>query len=224
MAEDGNGTLSEKLIAAKMRWAKEGRGLTGTAAASAPLKANRPRLPPGQHLVHKLPVLDLGVQPLVYTQDWSLTVAGAVDRPLKWSWNDFMDQPQTQQTCDIHCVTTWSIHDTRWAGVSARHLMERAQIRSSARFVVLRSYDGYATNLPLDQFAAEDVLIAHSYDGAPIPREHGGPVRVVVPQLYFWKSAKWLRAITFLEKDAPGYWEARGYHNNGDPWTEERYG
>ncbi len=222
MAEDGDppnaGPTRQKLVETKQRWAREGRGLTGAAAPPA-----RRRLPPGQHEVATLPVLDLGTHPTVSTELWSLTVAGCGARPLKWDWSDLLAQPAAEVTADIHCVTTWTIYGTRWAGVSTRHLLALAQPRPEARFVMLKSYDGYSTNLPLDRFAAEGALIAHTFDGRPLPREHGGPVRLVVPDLYFWKSAKWLRAITFMEKDSPGYWELRGYHDEGDPWREERY-
>ena len=206
-----------KLIAAKEKWAKDGRGMSGQT-----LRA-KSRLPAGQHLVNGLPVLDLGIQPNLSLKDWSLTIGGATARTLKWSWDDFMAQPQVDITADIHCVTTWSSYDNRWQGVSAAHVMAAAGVKPSASFVMLRSYDGYTTNLPLDHFAAADVVIAHTWQGQPLPREHGGPVRVVVPQLYFWKSAKWVRAITFMDGDEPGYWEQRGYHNQGDPWNEERY-
>ena len=222
MAEDGEpqtaGRARQKLVDAKQRWAREGRGLTGAAVPPA-----RHRLPPGQHEVASLPVLDLGVHPTIPAEDWTLAVAGSVARPLKWSWAQFLAQPQAEIAADIHCVTTWTIYGTRWTGVTTRHLLDLVQPRPEARFVMLKSHDGYSTNLPLDRFAAADVLIAHTFDGLPLPREHGGPVRLVVPQLYFWKSAKWLRAITFMEKDSPGYWELRGYHDEGDPWREERY-
>lgn len=216
-----NDELNAKLIAAKEKWAREGRGLTPSKPSEP--TPSKPRLPNGQHLTQGLPVLDLGIQPNLGPKDWSLTVAGAVDHPLTWSWDDFQAQPQIEQTCDIHCVTTWSSYDNVWKGVTTRHLMQCAQVRSTAAFVMLRSFDGYTTNVPMEHFAADDSIIAHSWQNEPISRDHGGPVRVVVPQLYFWKSAKWIRAITFMEKDAPGYWELRGYHNVGDPWKEERY-
>lgn len=182
------------------------------------------RLPPGQRLVRDWPVLDLGVQPAIDAADWTLTVAGLVDNPIRWTWADFIAQPQATLVSDIHCVTTWSRYDNTWQGVTARHLLSVVRPRPEARFVVMRSHDGYSTNVPLQAFSDDDVLLAHGWEGRPITREHGGPVRAIIPKLYFWKSAKWLRHITFLENDAPGYWEVRGYHNNGDPWTEERYG
>ncbi len=186
-------------------------------------KKNSSRLPPGQRLTTKFPILDLGIKPNIAPADWSLTVGGAVETPLTWNWADFMAQPQIETISDIHCVTTWSRYDNHWAGVSARHLLSLVRPRATARAVMLGSYDGYTTNVPLVRFDDEDVLLAHSWDGTPLSRDHGGPVRMVIPKLYLWKSAKWLRAITLMEQDAPGYWELRGYHDHGDPWTEERF-
>ena len=211
------GRLQQRLVETKEKWAREGRGLTGGMANPAN------RLPPGQHETVHWPVLDLGIQPQVHVGDWTLQVGGAVEAPLRWSWHDFLAQPQGEMVSDIHCVTTWSRYDNVWKGVSARHLLGLVRPRPSARFVLLRSHDGYTTNLPLQRFADDDVLLAHSWQGESLSREHGGPVRAVIPKLYFWKSAKWLRAITFMDKDSPGYWELRGYHDEGDPWREQRY-
>lgn len=146
-----------------------------------------------------------------------------MEAPLKWSWADFLAQPQTEITTDIHCVTTWSRYDNAWKGVSARHLLAQVKPRSSATHLMFRSYDGYTTNVPLERFADDDVLLAHSWQGEPLTREHGGPVRVVIPKLYFWKSAKWLQRIDFRAADSAGFWERNGYHMRGDPWLEERY-
>jgi DMSO/TMAO reductase YedYZ molybdopterin-dependent catalytic subunit len=218
MAEDDVplfGRIKDKLVETKEKWARDGRALTGAPAQG--------RLPPGQRLTQDWPVLDLGITPNVENTAWSLTIGGAVDAPLKWTWEQFLAQPQTDLVTDIHCVTTWSRYDNAWSGVSARHLLAMVQPRATAEFLMFRSYDGYTTNVPLSRFADDDVLLAHSWQGQPLTREHGGPVRVVIPKLYFWKSAKWLRAITFMDKDSPGYWEMRGYHDEGDPWKEERY-
>lgn len=218
MAEDDVplfGRIKDKLVETKQAWAKDGRALTG--------RPGKDRLPPGQRLTQDWPVLDLGISPNLSTTDWSLSVGGAVEAPLKWSWAEFMAQPQTDLTTDIHCVTTWSRYDNAWQGVSARHLLALVRPRAGADYIMFRSYDGYTTNVPLTRFADDDVLLAHSWQGQPLTRDHGGPVRVVIPKLYFWKSAKWLRAITFMDKDSPGYWEMRGYHDEGDPWKEERY-
>lgn len=207
-----------KLMRTKEKWAREGRFLTG--------KITRPedqRLPPGQHLTKDWPVLDLGVVPPVSRERWRLDVYGAIENPVFWTFDEFIAQKQARFTSDIHCVTTWSRYDNEWEGLATRGLLAACQPGEGARFVVLHSYDGYTTNLALEDFAAEDALLAHSWSGQPLSAEHGGPVRLVVPHLYFWKSAKWLQAIEFLNKDAPGFWEVRGYHNRGDPWTEQRY-
>ena len=218
MPDEPSGPIKEKLVRTKEQWARDGRALTGVNADPAKV-----RLPPGQRLTKDFPVLDLGVQPNVAQSGWSLSVAGQVGHPLKWTWRDFMTQPQVTLTNDIHCVTTWSRYDNEWVGVPMRHLLSLAKPFETAKFVMLRSFDGYSTNLPLADLDRDDVLIAHTWQDAPLAREHGGPVRLVVPHLYFWKSAKWLRHITFMEKDQPGYWEAPGYHMRGDPWTEQRY-
>ncbi len=222
MADDEDKSLAKirpKLIDSKERWAREGRLLTGK-----PVRPEEQRLPPGQRKVDNWPVLDLGVQPAIPTDRWKLEVGGLVEQPLTWNWADFQAQPAFQDVSDIHCVTAWSRYDNRWEGVSARHLLEVTKPALEARFVIFHSYDGYTTNLPLDAFAEEDVLLAHTWEGKPLSREHGGPVRAIVPKLYFWKSAKWLQRIEFAASDQPGFWEVRGYHNYGDPWEEQRYG
>jgi DMSO/TMAO reductase YedYZ molybdopterin-dependent catalytic subunit len=218
MADDHEPPPESKLTRSKERWAREGRFLTG--------KVSRPgdqRLPPGQHLTKDWPTLDLGLTPEISRELWRLDVYGAVENPIFWTWAEFTAQPRSQFVSDIHCVTTWSRYDNQWEGLATRDLLAVCQPRQDAHFVVLHSYDGYTTNLALADFAAEDALLAYSWSGKPLTSEHGGPVRLVVPHLYFWKSAKWLQAIEFLPADAPGYWEVRGYHNRGDPWAEQRY-
>jgi len=168
-------------------------------------------------------VLDLGLTPQISRERWRLDVYGAVEHPVFWDFAEFIARPQTTFITDIHCVTTWSRYDNQWEGLATRDLLNACQPREEARCVVLHCHDGYTTNLALEDFAAEDALLTHSWSGAALEAEHGGPVRLVVPHLYFWKSAKWLQSIEFLEHDAPGYWEVRGYHNRGDPWKEERY-
>lgn len=207
-----------KLTQTKQRWAREGRFLTGKIA-----RPDEQRLPPGQHLTQDWPVLDLGITPNIPRERWRLDVYGAVETPLFWDFAQFSAQPQSTFISDIHCVTTWSRYDNQWEGLSTRALLDACQPKPDARFVVLESHDGYTTNLSLEDFAAEDALLAHSWQGTPIERDHGGPVRVIVPHLYFWKSAKWLQRIEFVDNDKPGYWEVRGYHNRGDPWQEQRY-
>lgn len=209
-----------KLVETKMAWARAGRLLTG----EAPSDPARRRLPPGQRTTRDWPVLDLGERPAVAPADWVFTVGGLVDNPIRWGWRDFLAQPQVEIRSDIHCVTQWSRYDNTWRGVAARHLLAVVRPRAGARFVVFHGHDGYTTNLPLERFDVDDALLAHAWEGEPLSREHGGPVRVVVPRLYFWKSAKWVRHMLVADRDVPGYWEARGYHAVGDPWKEERYG
>ena len=182
------------------------------------------RLPPGQNLTAKFPILDLGVQPAISLDEYRLTTSGLIENPIDWSWDDFQDQPHVSLTTDIHCVTTWSRFDNDWVGVSAKHFLSIVKPLPEAKFMVFHSHDGYTTNVPLAAFDDDDVVLAHSWNNEPISREHGGPVRPIIPKLYLWKSAKWVNHITFLEKDEPGYWEVRGYHNHGDPWKEERFG
>ena len=211
--------IRQKLVASKEKWAREGRLLTGKAGDRA-----RDRLPPGQREVKNWPVLDLGIQPMLPPSRWRLGIDGLVENPIAWDMDDFMAQPRFRATSDIHCVTAWSRFNNRWEGVSAKHILALVKPKPEAKHVIFHSYDGYTTNIPLADFAGEDVLLAHSWEGEPIPREHGGPVRVVVPRLYFWKSAKWLKRVELVAEDRPGFWEVRGYHNYGDPWKEERYG
>jgi DMSO/TMAO reductase YedYZ molybdopterin-dependent catalytic subunit len=213
-----DGPPQTKLTRTKRRWAEEGRFLTGRTA-----RPESERLPPGQHLVRDWPVLDLGEQPEIARDDWRLTIDGAFEHVAMWTWEAFLSQPQTESVSDIHCVTTWSRYDNRWTGVTTRDLLDAVMPKPEARFVMLHSYDEYTTNLTLEDFASPDALLAHSWEGAPLTREHGGPVRLIVPHLYFWKSAKWLQRIEFRARDERGLWEANGYHNRGDPWQEQRY-
>lgn len=218
MTDENDLPPESKLTRTKQRWAQQGRFLTGKIA-----RPEKQRLPPGQHLTRDWPVLDLGLMPNISRERWRLDVYGAVENPIFWNFAEFSAQPQTQFVSDIHCVTTWSRYDNRWEGLATRDLLMACRPREEARFVVLHSHDGYTTNLALEDFAAEDALLAHSWSDEPLEKEHGGPVRLVVPHLYFWKSAKWVQSIEFLAADASGYWEVRGYHNRGDPWKEERY-
>lgn len=218
MADEGVtliGKLKEKLVATKQQWAKEGRLLTG--------RPNAERLPPGQRLVRDWPVLDLGIQPHIPLDLWKLAIDGAVENPVVWDWNAFLDAPQSDFVSDIHCVTQWSRYDNRWSGVSAASILDLVKPKPEVKHVVFHGHDGYQTNVTLEVFAAPDVLVAHSWEGEPLSREHGGPARLIIPQFYFWKSAKWVRRIEFLAEDRPGFWEVRGYHNEGDPWKEDRY-
>ena len=209
------GKIKEKLIAAKQKWAAEGRLLTGKTGAD--------RLPPGQRLVRDWPVLDLGLHPEIDLASWRLKVDGLVENPLDWTWADVQAQPQVDDVSDIHCVTSWSRYDNHWTGISAAHLLALVKPKADANHIVFHAYDGYTTNVSRQMFEAPDVLLAHSWEGKPLTAEHGGPLRIVMPQYYIWKSAKWLSRIEFVAIDKPGFWEVRGYHNEGDPWTEQRY-
>lgn len=215
---DIGGKIRDKLIQSKQRWAREGRLLTG----SPDLQHTR-RLPPGQREVKNWPVLDLGAQPNIPLDKWRLTIDGAVETPVTLNWDAFEALPQSESVSDIHCVTQWSRYDNRWKGVASRTILDLVMPKMEARHVIFHSFDTYTTNVSLDVFADPDVMLAHTWQGAPITREHGGPLRVVVPRWYFWKSAKWIKRIEFSEADKPGFWEVRGYHNEGDPWLEERY-
>ena len=205
----------DKLIAQKQEWARQGRLLTGHAGAA--------RLPPGQTLTNGWPVLDLWIHPIIDDKRFALTLDGAVANPVKLDWAGFTGLPHEESISDMHCVTAWSNYDNRWNGVSSRTLIELARPAPDARHVVFHSVDGYTTNVRLDQFADPDVYLVDRWNDAPITREHGGPVRVLIPRLYLWKSAKWVTRIEFTVADQPGFWEVRGYHNNADPWEEERY-
>ena len=183
----------------------------------------RDRLPPGQHLAKGFPVLDLGVRPKFYEPRWRFRVDGEVERELDLSWAEFSALPREERMSDFHCVTTWSKLDVEWSGVLFLDIAALVQPKDSARFVIAEGSDYYTTNLPLEDCMDEDVLLADRLEGEPLPREHGGPVRLIVPQLYAWKSAKFLNRLTFTSVDRPGYWEQRGYHGRGDPWNEERH-
>jgi DMSO/TMAO reductase YedYZ molybdopterin-dependent catalytic subunit len=184
------------------------------------------RIPPGQSQTHKWPVLDAAGPPDIDLAHWRLELTGLVQRPLSWSWDEFLALPRVKVFSDFHCVTRWSRLNNHWEGVSTRVLLEHAgTLQPQARFVIAHGYDyGWTTNVPLDLFLSEDALVATHHDGQPLTLEHGGPARLVIPQLYAWKSAKWLAALEFLAEDRAGFWERNGYHMNGDPWKEERFG
>lgn len=182
------------------------------------------RVPPGQSRTRKWPVLDAFGTPSFDPASWSLRIFGLVKRPLELNLAEFQKLPRVKVFSDFHCVTAWSRLGNLWEGVATKHLLELVGIEPAARFVVCHAYDnGWTTNLPLADFMAEDALLADLHDGEPISLEHGGPVRGMVPRLYAWKSAKWIRGIELTEVDRPGYWEQGGYHLRGDPWKEQRY-
>jgi DMSO/TMAO reductase YedYZ molybdopterin-dependent catalytic subunit len=181
------------------------------------------RLPPGQSLVDKFPVLSYGPTPRFNRQKWDFRVFGMVEEPLRFSYEEFRALPASRQVADFHCVTTWSRLDNVWEGLSVVDLMKRVRLKPEARYVIVHCDGGYTTNLPLEEFVDDDVMLAWRHDGRDLEPDHGWPLRLVVPKLYGWKSAKWVRAIEFTSADRRGFWEVRGYHNHADPWTEERY-
>jgi DMSO/TMAO reductase YedYZ molybdopterin-dependent catalytic subunit len=209
----------ERYIAAKQKWAEKqlAQGFKPREVAATD------RLPPGQKLTTGFPVLDLGVQPDIPLTEWTLTVDGLVENPLVFSWERFNALPQVTDLSDFHCVTSWSKYDCQWTGVAFTTLFELVQPKPEAKFVYFTSYDGYSTNVALDRCLDDDVLVATKFGGEPVSREHGGPARIIIPKLYAWKGAKFVKSITFLAEDRLGFWEVRGYHNGGDPWKEERY-
>jgi DMSO/TMAO reductase YedYZ molybdopterin-dependent catalytic subunit len=181
------------------------------------------RLPPGQSPTRKFPVLTVGANAGVLRDRWLLSVHGEADHPFALRWAELMALEQVEVTCDIHCVTRWSKFDTRWRGVRVRTLLERAAPRPAATHVMVHSYGGYTTNVPLDALLDDDVLVAHGFDDRPLEPDHGGPARLLLPSRYFWKSAKFLSALELMAGDRPGFWEDNGYHNDGDPWREQRH-
>jgi DMSO/TMAO reductase YedYZ molybdopterin-dependent catalytic subunit len=189
-----------------------------------------PKLPVGQHEVKNWPVLDLGEQPDISLGEWKLEVGGLVDNPFTLTWDQFLALPQVDDISDFHCVTTWSRFDNHWRGVRFKTIAELAVPKEQARFVLCTSYDfmpgtsiPYTTNLPLARAIEDDVLLVHTWEGRPLPREHGGPCRMITPKLYAWKGAKWIRKIEFLAEDRKGFWEIRGYSNSAEPWFNDRY-
>jgi DMSO/TMAO reductase YedYZ molybdopterin-dependent catalytic subunit len=193
------------------------RGFTRRRASDAPAD----RVPPGQYVTPGFPVLSAGPTPRIGLDDWRFEIVGEVDQPRAWSWTEMMALPAEEATVDIHCVTKWSKLDTTWRGVSVDTLLEG--VETAADYVMVHSYGGYTTNLPLDDVRGGQAWVAYEYDGEPLEPEHGGPARLLVSHLYFWKSAKWVRAIELRSTDTPGFWEGYGYHNYGDPWREQRY-
>ena len=184
-------------------------------------KANR--VPPGQHVTNDFPVLSAGPTPRVALEQWTFSIEGLVRAPVKWTWQQFLQLPSGMFTVDISCVTKWTKLDTNWKGVSLDTLLAHVELDRKAMFLTAFSFDGYTTNLPITDVVNGQAFVAYEYDGKPLAPEHGGPARLVVPHLYFWKSAKWVRGLRLMEKDKAGFWESAGYHIHGDPWKEERY-
>ncbi|MGD8370043.1 MAG: molybdopterin-dependent oxidoreductase [Syntrophobacterales bacterium] len=182
----------------------------------------RPRLPPGQQAVKRL--FDMGgVQGTASTRDWQVKIHGEVEKPTTLTFQELLELGQVDITCDVHCVTGWTLLDSQWRGVQLTTIMNLVKTKESARFVIFQATAGYSSNIPINEARKENVLLAHGFSGRELPRPHGAPVRALVPDLYFYKSAKWLEGIKFTARDEPGYWEIRGYNNSADPWKEERF-
>lgn len=222
----------DRIVAARLklreRFNRE-MGEHATFAAEAAMgsgKINRhgmPELPVGQTITEKWPVLDLGTHPKITPGRWSLEINGAVENPLKLSWKDFMDLPQTKETSDFHCVTTWSKLNMHWIGVRFTDLAALALPHAEVTDVLCYGYDNYTTNLSIEEALKPDVLLVHTFEGQPLAVEHGGPVRMITPQLYAWKGSKWIKRIEFLTAKKRGFWEDRGYSDSANPWRNDRY-
>jgi DMSO/TMAO reductase YedYZ molybdopterin-dependent catalytic subunit len=185
---------------------------------------DRERLPPGQILTQKWPVLHYGTVPKVDLATWRFSVSGAVEHPLELNWEEISALPRQETKCDIHCVTRWSRYDNIFEGIPVSAIIERARPTAQAKYVLVHAEHGFTTNVPLDDMLRPGNLLATRHNGRELDPEHGGPIRLLIPHLYFWKSAKWVRGFEFLDEDYPGFWEQNGYHMRGDPWLDERYG
>jgi DMSO/TMAO reductase YedYZ molybdopterin-dependent catalytic subunit len=188
-----------------------------------PNRHGMPAVPVGQIITQKWPVLDLGSQPDIPLDQWALAIDGEVENPVLLTWKDFLDLPQSDDVSDFHCVTTWSKLNMNWKGVRFIDLAALVQPKETATHIMCYGYDDYSTNLALEEALKPDVLLVHTYEGKPLPREHGGPVRMITPQLYAWKGSKWINRIEFLKKNKLGFWEERGYSNTAYPWRNDRY-
>ena len=213
--------ISEKYLRVKAKAVERAqvRGETGTRVAAP----RSQRLPPGQYLTEKFPVLDLGVQPMFLPAKFRLTIDGAVNHPVSLSLDDLRELPSLDLTADFHCVTHWSRYDLNWTGIPFESLVDLVEPHADVTHVLQYGADSYTTNNALEELLHPDVIVAYALDGQPIPREHGAPIRIITPHLYAWKGAKFLNRIEFLTADKRGFWEVRGYHNHADPWTEERF-
>jgi DMSO/TMAO reductase YedYZ molybdopterin-dependent catalytic subunit len=180
------------------------------------------RVPPGQHLAKGFPVLTYGQTPQVTTEDWQFQVTGLV-QPVTLSWANLMAMPQSDFTADFHCVTTWSKLDVQWTGIKVADFMQQIEVDPKAKYIMEHCYGGYTTNIAIEDFLRPENFFAHTLFGEPLPADHGGPLRLVVPHLYAWKSAKWINGLEFLDHEELGFWERNGYHRRGEPWAEERY-
>jgi DMSO/TMAO reductase YedYZ molybdopterin-dependent catalytic subunit len=226
-------TELDRIVAARMKLMSRWRARMDQSPAVAdrapmgegPLNRHgMPRIPVGQTETHKWPVLDLGIQPEVPTARWRLRVDGAVRTPVDLTWDDFMGLEQIEDVSDFHCVTTWSRCDVRWGGVRVSTVLALAEPTDEATHLLCHAFDGYSTNLPLEEALKEDVLLVHRADDAPLEKDHGGPVRMITPQLYAWKGAKWISRIQVTAGNVKGFWEQRGYSDTAHPWRDDRYG
>ena len=238
---DADARAAKSKVPARLKWIERQRGLLeqqeaeaqdlGDLQGSGPENRHgKPQIPVGQNIVEKWPVLDLGDQPDIKPEDWELEIGGACANPGVLSWQDFMELPQVDEASDFHCVTTWSMLDTVFRGVRFQEIAAVAAPHASAEHVLITGYDHepisgipYTTNLRLADAVAPDVLLVHQWQGQPLPRVHGGPVRMITPRLYAWKGAKWIRKIEFLEQEELGFWEKRGYSNSAKPWSNDRF-
>lgn len=222
----------QRIIEARMKLKarfEEKMMVTPSLADDVPMgtgKTNRhgmPELPAGQSITHKWPVLDLGYHPNIPMSNWRLTIDGAVENPIRLTWKDFLNLPQTKDISDFHCVTTWSKFNMPWKGVSLLDLAALVHPLESATHIMCYGYDTYTTNISLEEAFKPDVLLVHTFEGQPLAKEHGGPCRMITPQLYAWKGTKWIKRIEFLTENKLGFWEERGYSNNAYPWRNDRY-
>ena len=207
----------------KEKWAAKNQGKVLHPEQVATNSVVRAKVPPGQHVPRGWPRLDLGFIPEVDVDSWTLSMKGLVETEKTYTWTEFNALPQSEQTADMHCVTTWSVLDSTFKGVKFSDLARIVGVKPAATHVYFTCFDGYSTNLDLECCMDDDVMIIHSWNGEQLTPDHGGPVRMLVPKRYLWKSAKWVREITFIDKDRLGFWELRGYHNRADPWLEERF-
>ena len=228
MSDEKEGRIVEARMKLRERFLEKMKNSPGASDArpeghGPPNRHGMPKVPVGQTVTKGWPVLDLGRVPNVPLSKWELVVDGAVEEPIRLSWKDFSELPQTRDVSDFHCVTTWSKMDVPWEGVQLSTVLALARPRPEATHLITHAYDGYSTNLALEEALKDDVLLVHTAEGQPLPLEHGGPVRVITPQLYAWKGAKWIRRLEVLNRDRMGYWELRGYSNTAHPWQNDRY-
>ena len=221
--------FNPNLIKAKINKAKRGL-LSGGKSPEAevlgtgdPNSHGMPKLPPGQREVPNWPILDLGILPDIPKDKWQLAVMGDVDNPFTLNWKEFLALPQIKDISDFHCVTTWSRMDNHWEGVQLKTIAQKAKLKSTVKYVYMTGHDGYSTNLKLEEAIDDDVLLVHKWEGLDLPKEHGGPVRLITPRKYAWKGSKWIKEIIFLSKEKLGFWELRGYSNTAEPWYDDRY-